>query len=354
MRSLICSLGKFLPIKKNLPIKRAKKILFFRTGGIGDVIMTTPLIREISKHTGAELYYLVGKHSAGVLKNNPHINVIPFDESVIFGKDVLKLASLRKKIIRENYEIVFILDKSYLANLFFLTTNIPVRIGFDRFEEGFPNTHNIIYDQKTHDILSYMKLTKFLGIKPESHKTEVYLTKQDNNFADEFYKRNNIKNAIIIAPGGANNPGQKLDLKLWPKENYRKLAEQLSKKEELILLGGANDEVIGKYVSQGLKVHNLIGKTSLQESAAIMKKAKLVICNDSGPMHIAGAVNEKVLSLFFITNPKVLAPLNKKSKYIWKEEKACFDIYGDYSSCKGDENQKISVEEVYEQSKNMV
>jgi len=307
--------------------------------------MTTSLLNKIAK-LGVEIHYLVGKHSSSVLKNNPFIKKITtFDETIIFNKRLLKLNMLRTQVITQNYDLVFILDKSYLANLFFLSTKIPVRIGFDRSGEGFLNTHNVIYDQKIHDIFAYLKLAGFLGIKSKDYQPKLYLSKEDEKFATNFFKNNKIKKPIIIAPGGANNPGQKLELKLWPKENYRELVKLLSKKHDIILVGSLSDEKISNFVSQNLKVHNLAGKTTIHQTASLMKKAKLIICNDSGPMHLASAVNKKILSLFFITNPKVLAPLHKQSKYLWKEKSACYDIYGNYDKCKGDENEKISVDE---------
>ena len=137
-------------------------------------------------------------------------------------------------------------------------------------------------------------------------------------------------------------------------ENYLKLTKTIVKKHFLVLLGGPTDVEVCDFILNNLndkekqKVHNLAGKLSIPQTTAIMKFCKAIVCNDSGPMHMAACVNKKVISIFGPTNPIVLAPLHKESKFIWKETKSCFDIYGNSEKCKKGIINKVSVEDVSE------
>src|SRR3989338_4096106 len=97
------------------------------------------------------------------------------------------------------------------------------------------------------------------------------------------------------------------------------------------------------------KLHKLVsavGETSIHQSIALMERCRKIVCSDSGPMHMAATVNEHIISIFGPTDPKVYAPLHKKSKYIWKEEKACYTIFGTHTTCTPGMMDKVQVEDV--------
>jgi heptosyltransferase-2 len=187
------------------------------------------------------------------------------------------------------------------------------------------------YFQKKHDILAYLDLLN--TISPANYKDtklDLFTNTKDKKFAIDFWRKNKLKSrrVIVICPGGGQNVGQKLAKKIWPVKNFIELIKKIKNKYRVILIGGKTDVGIGNKIAENIKVLNLIGKTSLKESAEIMRKADLIISNDSGPMHMASAVNNKIISLFGPTDPRVLAPLNKEAKYIWKLKKPIYDIYG--------------------------
>ena len=327
------------------------KILFFKMGAIGDVLMTTPLVRQTRKALPkAEIHYLAGESSSQILKNNKNIDkIIKFNERIITNKRILRWLKLTRNIRKQNYDLIFVLDKHKIFNLTAKLTGIKTRIGFNRLKkDGIFLTKKVDYFQNKHDILVYLEL--LYKIKPADYKDtkmEIFSTKEDKAFANKFWKENNLKkNILVICPGGGQNIGQKLSLKVWPTENYIELIKKLKFKYKVILLGGETDRKIEKEILNKTKVLSLIGKTSLHETSEIMRKANLILTNDSGPMHIASAVNNKIISLFGPTNPKVLAPLNKGSKYIWKLKRPTYDIYGNIKDKRTNPIRLIKIEEV--------
>ncbi|MBW2981182.1 lipopolysaccharide heptosyltransferase II [Candidatus Woesearchaeota archaeon] len=322
-------------------IVKPRKILIIRSGAIGDVLMTTPLIKSIrSRFPKSEISYLCGKWSKEAIETNHDVDkLIVFDDDIIFKKKLFRVFKLVKKIKKQKFDLCFILDKSYLWNLFAYFCRVPVRIGFDRFGEGFSNTHNVRYDGSKHEVDYYLDIARLINAKVYD-KMEFFVAKKDVIFADKFFSRNKLSNVIGIAPGGAGNPGQKMFAKRWPKGKYEKLIEVLLKKHDIILFGGKNDveitrEILNNLRNKGLnnKILDTAGKVNLKQTAALMKKCKLVISNDSGPMHLAVAVGAPLIAIFGPTDPKRFGP--RKGVVLRKKIKCtpCYDVYGRFRKC---------------------
>jgi lipopolysaccharide heptosyltransferase II len=336
--------------------KSIKKILLFKVGAIGDVIMTTPLVRQIRNNfPDARIDYLVGKTSSEVLNKNKNIDeIITFDEGIFFKKKAFSLINLIKLVKRRKYDTVFVLDKHWIFNLVASFFGIPSRIGFDRLgKEGLFLTKKAFFDGSQHEILYYLDLCMAAGmhINKKDIIPDIFTSKKDADFADSVFKKHGLnKNSVCIAAGGAKNPGQSVSLKLWPRENFASLISELVKKTKVILVGDKDDVETSQWIVKKTKskdVIDLTGKTTIHKTASIMRKCRAVICNDTGPMHMASAVNKRIISIFGPTDPKRFAPLHKESIFLWKAKKACNDVYGSFKSCKGNNyTEKISVEDV--------
>ena len=315
----LCSLGKLLFVFKdksttNNYIQNPKKILIIRSGAIGDVIMTTPLIKALRKHyPHTEIIYLVGNWPKKIIEGNKNIDkIISFPDNIIYKKEIKGTFNLIKQLRKENIDLAFILDKSYHWSILAYLSNIKRRIGFNRIgkngEEGFANNININFDGTKNEIDYYLDLAKIINIKIEEEKTEINLNEKDKQFAQDFVKKNKLSQKIIgLIPGGAKNPGQELDLKRWPIENTIQLIKIILKnqpKTNIIIFGGPGDvdisqKIINTLTEQNIdtkNILNLIGKTSLTETAALMRKCHIIITPDSGPLHIAATSQAKVIA----------------------------------------------------------
>lgn len=191
---------------------------------------------------------------------------------------------------------------------------------------------------------------------------DVFLKPKDRKFAQRFFQQLKLsKQTIGIVVGGGKNPGQSFNLKIWSKERYAELVAELVKKYDVLLLGGPSDKDDAEFVMQtqqaqiGItrktkhKQHQLVsaaGETSIHQSIALMEKCSKIVCSDSGPMHMAATVNENIISIFGPTDPKVYAPLHKKSRYLWKEEKACYTIFGMHDTCTEGMIDKVTLDDV--------
>ena len=321
-----------------------KKILFFKLGALGDVLMSTPLIRQVRKnYPNAKIDFLIGKSSAIVLKNNKNINkIISFNPNIFLKKNLFGLIRLIKQIKKQKYDLIFILDKHWIFNLTAFLFGIKKRIGFNRRNEGILLTTKVPYGQIRHEIYYYLDLGKKVGLKIDYKDIQIdlTLTKQDDSFARFFWKKYQLngKKVAMVAPGGGNEADKFSYMRVPSVYQYINLIKELlNKKYYIILVGAKNDSSIGKKIIQKInskRIINLIEKTSPAQTAALSKFCNCAICNDAGAMHIIASSNKKVYSIFTITNPLKKAPLWKTSKSIWlnKEDycKKC-EIIGNYS-----------------------
>jgi ADP-heptose:LPS heptosyltransferase len=353
IRKTICLLGKILFLFKKRKVKDdVNKILVVRSGAIGDVVMTTPFLKSLNlKFPKAEIVYLVGEWSKSILSGNKSIDkVISFDDDIVYKKKLFKLIKLICLIRKEKFDLCYILDKSYHWSILGWLFKIKFRVGFDRFGEGFANNKNVFYDGSKYEVDYNLEL-----IDGSDSSMEIVLDKKDIKFAEGFVKKKKLNGFIGIAPGGAKNPGQEMSIKRWPLEKYISLIEKLCLNNKIVLFGGPGDKEIVEEIMLKVKNENLInvvGKTSLKQAAALIKKSKLFITHDSGLMHIAASTGVKQIVLFGPTPSHRFAPKNAVVIESKLKGCPCYDIYGGYDSKIGKEcMNNISVEDVLKKVK---
>lgn len=187
-------LGEFLSkiIPKRQPPQRIHKILFFKFGALGDVLLTTPLVRAMREQFPyATIDYCLGQWAAPALQNNPHLSsVVTFTDSTNTLKRLVPLLTTLWRLRRADYDVVFVLDRAWQAGL--LGTFIGgYTIGFDRLGEGFALDTSIPYgyeshEQAPHDIDTYLALGKHLGCGTANRQMVFQPTAQDRAFAHQL------------------------------------------------------------------------------------------------------------------------------------------------------------------------
>lgn len=329
-RTIVCRLGSLLFAfkKRKLDLTKVRRIAVLKSGAIGDILMATPFLRALRKgFPNAVIDFHLGKWSVEALQSNPSLNnIITYDDKLVFHSlNMIGKIHLIRNIRTRKYNLLFILDKSYLANLLGFATGIKFRIGFNRYGEGFPNNLSVKYGPIRHEIKYYLDLAKIIGIGENNKQMELIVSREDKEYVDKLTE--NIKNYIGIIPGGAKNPGGGVvNSRKWPIEKFIELIRRLSLKYTVLLLGGKTDFEFNEEIRKKLgkeNIFNLAGKTVVSQSCELMRRCKYIVCSDSGPMHIASASGTRVISLFGPTNPARKAPLGKKCTALWKDE----DIY---------------------------
>lgn len=337
MRRLIiifCFLAKpfsklFISSAKKMDYSSINKILIMKNCCLGDILMSTPMVRELRNNfSSARIHYMVGPWSKEAIKGNPCldrvIDHVVFVKNKTLWEKVRDLRSLRK----ERYDLLFILDTGIISMLAGFLIGAKFRVGFDLHHQGFLLTHGVprtLKDNK-HEVEWYLDLLRRIGIKPKPKKMEFFLSKEDERFAREFfynYKLNEKDLIIGIGPGGGINPFTALTTKQWSKERYAQLADRLIKNfgAKIIFFGDRRDRPVVKTLKRKMnnEALDVTGEISLKETAALIKRCRLFITNDSGLMHLAAAVGRPTVSIFGPSLSKYTAPLGKGHLSIEKE-----------------------------------
>ncbi|MEW6407154.1 MAG: glycosyltransferase family 9 protein [Patescibacteria group bacterium] len=285
-----------MPILK----KKFKNILIIRTDRIGDFLLNIPLILNLKKiFPDSKITALISKHIEQLQKNLLFIDeFILYDEkySSIFGK--LKLINL---LASKKFDLVIISNPNKIFNWIACLSGIPVRIGYHR-KSGFLLTHKIKdnkHQNLKHEIEYNLDLLKPINLQPQIIDPFLLIHKEDRYKIDILLKSRGINNQkpLIIIQSQSSNPS-----KCWAKNNFAITCDNLISDldAQIIFIGSLEEkEDINEILSlMKNKAINLAGLLKLNELAALLKKADLLISNDSGPMHIATFVQTPVIAIF--------------------------------------------------------
>lgn len=275
-------------------MKAPQKILIIQTAFIGDVVLTTPLIRAIKqKWPQALLDVLVIPQTREVLQNNPHIHAL-----LTFDKRADKRRAFRetaRRLAANAYDVCFLPHRSLTSARLALCGKIPRRFGFAGHLAGLLYTQRFPFDRSKIQIRRYLDLLP--DSPPEDIQTELFFSDSVKQKAlDVLRPLDRFSTKIAIAPGSV------WPTKMWPRDYYASLMKLLEKHHiGMALVGSAAERKLCDYVSIGIdkqKVVNLAGKTSLLQAAAVIQACDLLVCNDSGAMHLANAVQTDVFAFF--------------------------------------------------------
>lgn len=221
-------------------------------------------------------------------------------------KDTIKeVKQLLKDIRNEQYDLAVDLQGLFRSGFITMATRAPVRVGFAEAREG----SNIFYNVKVkggkdvHAVERYMKIAGALGCD-EKDIIFPFSPCSGEMGSIEDIKRGLKDYAVIV-------PGARWDTKIWAAGNFGRITSLLPIKS--IVIGSRSDMEIAERVvrSSGGKAISLAGRTSLKELIEVMRHARLVISNDSGPMHIAAGFQVPVVAIFGPTSPVRTGPYGK-------------------------------------------
>jgi heptosyltransferase-2 len=342
------------------------KILVIKIAAIGDFLMATPALRALKMNPDVTaVHLLAGRTIAAVVRDNPDIDKIFYadDRRIFHGKGLAKVVEVLKvswRLRREKYDVGFNFHRDWRFNIILFLSGCKRRIGFARGRKPFLLTEAVAIEGVKHHIFHYCDLVKRLGIFCLDFKMTFPLSAVDvEAAAEKFLKPANLDDFIVLAPGGAANVKEEMDSRRWPGGNFAALAGLfLGAGRRVVLLGSGSDAAIAARIkAEQPAVVDLTNKTSLAEAAALLKKTRLVVCNDSGLMHLAAAVGARVISIFGPTHPGEKKPLNQGSVAVWKgEELECAPCYreGVFPKCENlDCLKKITPQEIFELAKSI-
>lgn len=328
--------------------EKVNRILVFAYHGLGNFIMYTPALKLLrQRYPNARIDLQVGNATgceevlagAGLFD---HIYNLPYSAGVSEW-----IAHARKiRAIRYDVTINEFHSHSWPLALLVSMSGAPFRLGhvtspgwsrrFSRYSFVFNMPIRMSEDQ--HEIDRYLDLVGALDARPNTDSppgTFIHLEREDREFASAFFGDKPLEpQSKIIGVQPGTSPTMRW--KQWPAERYREVIERViavRPNAQIVLFGSAGErEMIDEMASGfGPNVRVAAGKTTVKQVAALIERCDLLLCNDSGLMHVAGAVGTPVVAIYGPTDIKRTAPLGAEDTVVRHELPCspCFKLEGD-------------------------
>lgn len=294
----------------------APRILLVKLSSLGDVIQALPTLEALrALYPKGHLTWLVEAGNAPLLEKHPALDrVWPVPRWHLGGNRFLgkirEFWQIGQRLRKEPFDLVIDLQGLLKSALWVAVARSPRKLGFDRTRElsYLPLTEKLPpYDPEEHAVWRYLRVPLYLGAPPGPPRFRLGLP--------ESMDIGQLLPAAPDRPLAVLHPGARWPSKLWPPQNWARLAEWLAgeRRFQVALTGsGADRKLAAEIISQAqVPLWNLAGRTSLAELAALIKKARLAVTTDTGPMHLAAALGTPVVALFGPTAPWRTGPFGE-------------------------------------------
>lgn len=298
-----------------------KNILIMKPSALGDIVLALPALAALRKSfPNAKISWLVRPEFAPLLENHPYLN-----EIILFDRKTLGKALSQKKAFGSLFSLIMQLRREKFDAIFdfqgLLRTAIMAWLSGCRKRYGIANAREmapLFYTNKVehnleciHLVDLYLKMVQAAGAGNFKAEFLIPSSTADSESVKKLLKRNNIEphNYIVFIPGSAHED------KCWPAERFAQLAEKISSQYSypIITCGSSSeknkaDEIIKLSNAQ---IINYAGQTSLKELVELLRLARLVVSNDTGPGHIASALGTPLVMMYSWSNPARIAPYGR-------------------------------------------
>jgi len=302
------------------------RLLVMRYRFIGDTILTVPFLRNLRRaYPGARIEMMVAPYSSEVLRGTPYVDeFLVYDPPTIHADSQGRHASLLSKIRfladlrRRRYDKAYVLKRSFSSAVIGFLTGARERIGFDTEGRGFLLTRRVPYRHDRHEVRNFLEVLMADGVEIVDDHLEAWISVEERQFADEFLAGGDPagKGIVAIHPFSAN------PVRAWHEDNFVALANTLQERHGvgILMLGGARDRELaasmaGRIVPPPCMA---VGNTTLRQSMALLSRCRLLVCNDSGVMHLCAAFGVPLVALFGPQSPVKFGPWGENAEVITK------------------------------------
>jgi ADP-heptose:LPS heptosyltransferase len=297
---------------------KIKKILVIKPAAIGDVLLSTPVIENLrSSFPEGEINFLTQKFCKEALTGNPFITrILTYDLSLDGGWFIIK------NIRKQKYDLVIDLFGNPRTALITFLSGAKYKVGYKFRYRKY--AYNIKLDSRggeVHNVEFNLDSLRALGLDVKSYSPKFIINFIHTEFADKFFTDNGLNDSTVIGI----NPCGSWQTKVWYLDKFAGLINKMSSKYKFLIFWGYEEE---RKQAQKLKDTAegnviLIPKTDIKYMGALLKKCKVFLTNDTGPMHIASALGVNVAAIFGPTNSRLQGPLNNNSVIIENEGLSC-------------------------------
>ncbi len=296
---------KYVPIADHVLFCRMiNSICIVRLSALGDVLMMVPLIRTLQTYLPhAKLTWVISKPAYFMVEGMDGVEFIVIDKPNTIG-DYWRF---KKQMSKRQFDVLLAPQASFRTNLLYPLIKAKRKIGYDahRANDG----HGWFVKERVtpgheHTMDGFLKFAEPLGINQKVIRWDLPISVADFNWAEDHLPK---EGPILVVNPAASKPERS-----WLVDRYINVLQQAQEKwnVQVVLTGGPGDydKLLAEQITQHIPATNLVGKTKPKQLLAVISKAQAVLCPDTGPSHMAAAVNTPVVALHAVTSPLVSGP----------------------------------------------
>jgi heptosyltransferase I len=279
-------------------------ICVIRLSAIGDACHAVPVVRALARAWPAtRLTWIVGKTEHALLRGLPGVEFVVLDKS----RGLRGYADVRAALGGRRFDVLLHMHASARANIVSLLVRAPLRIGFDkaraRDHQWLFTNRRLPARRERHVMDGLLEFAELLGVPPGEPQWDIPVPPEDEAAVAPYFASG--RPTLVISPC----TGQRFrNYRNWRVDWYAEIADYAAQRygAEILLTGGrtAIEETYGREICRlsAAAPNNLIGQTTLKQLLAILQRATVVLCPDSGPAHMATAVGTPVVGLYATSN----------------------------------------------------
>ncbi|MFQ5952248.1 MAG: glycosyltransferase family 9 protein [Candidatus Omnitrophota bacterium] len=284
-----------------------KRILITRTDRLGDVVLSTPVIRYMREtYPDAYIAFMVRPENRDVVANNPHLDEVILYDKYGTHKSFWRTFRFALDLRKKKFDTGIAFHPTNRAHIILFLAGIRSRIGYDR-KMSFLLTKKIPHQKQTgerHEVdynFDFLEQAGF-DVGKADHRPYIITNDNEKRLIDSIKKSCNIGDDFIAVHAGASCPSKR-----WSPERFAQVADTLSEKyrSDIVLIGGDETEGFSKKVISGMRRRavDLTGMLLLGELAELISRSRIFISNDSGPVHVSVAVKTPTVVIFGRKDP---------------------------------------------------
>lgn len=306
-----------------------KKILLMELWGIGDIVLMIPAMTAIrQRFPDAEITLLAKARAREVLKENPLVDkFITFDLpwTRFHGKYRLwqwnfkQLLRLIKRLREASFDLALDARMDVRNNFLMYLIGAKRRVGYAYTGGSHFLTDVVDIDYtKQHRSDEWARLLEYIQIPIEMRTPRIWISEQEKSWADDFFAQHNIVLQDLII---GIHPGGSIKKRCWPLERFAKIAQYTRDTYNAQIIIFCEPDGFGEDIQIAGKSVRV--KPTLRQLICLLSKLDLFICNDSGPMHLATAVNTELIAIFGPGILEAIGPCGEKQSIVRKENVTC-------------------------------
>lgn len=299
-------------------------ICIVRLSALGDVLMMVPLIRTLQQHLPqAKLTWIISRPAYDLVEGMDGVEFIVIKKP----NSLSDFWQFKKLMQQRHFDVLLAPQASFRTNLLYPLIKATRKIGYDNHRAN--DGHRWVVKEKItpgkdHTLDGFLKFAEPLGVTKKEIQWNLPITAADYEWAEQHLPQDG---PILVINPAASKPERS-----WPIDRYIAVLKQAQDKWQVkvVITGGPGeyDQKLAQHIMEQIPAISLVGKTRPKQLLAVISKAKAVLCPDTGPSHMAAAVNTPVVALHAVTNPFISGPYTFKHMAVNRYPEAVKQVLG--------------------------